>query len=102
MCSSDLSKVWEWSEVHSWLRANLGISDEVEMPTHQEYATIEHMLLVRGCTDERLNFVRTLVRAEMAIESAAVRVCERVLRGPPNSMSWSREPAQVRRFELVA
>lgn len=38
------SKVWEWSQVHSWLRENLGIWDGLEMPMHEEYATIEHLL----------------------------------------------------------
>lgn len=94
------SKVWEWTAVHSWLRDNLGIWDELEMPTHQEYATIEHLLRMRARADERPEFVRTRVLSEMAIES--VRVRERVSSAISSSISWSREPTQVRQYELAS
>lgn len=87
-------------EFHSWLRNNLGIWDELEMPTHQEYTTIEHLLRMRARADERPEFVRTRVLSEMAIES--VRVRERVSSAISSSISWSRELTQVRQCELAS
>ena len=41
------SKVWEWSAVHAWLRHNLGVWDELDMPTHAEYGEIDHLIGLR-------------------------------------------------------
>lgn len=42
------SKIWEWSSVHSWLRTNLGIWDELELPAHADFSKLDHLLQQRA------------------------------------------------------
>ncbi len=46
------SKVWEWSAVHAWLRQNLGVWDQLDLPTHAEFAQIDAFVHIRRLADQ--------------------------------------------------
>lgn len=46
------SKVWEWSAVHAWLRQNLGVWDQLDLPTHAEFSQIDAFIHIRRLAEQ--------------------------------------------------